>query len=55
MVSKSDDLILKFRKTNVFFQKMVSISSDLPVLNFKRNHLTLRSETVSVYNSYPFP
>jgi len=34
-----------FRKTHVFFfKKMVSISGDLPVLNFKINHLTSRSK-----------
>jgi hypothetical protein len=34
---------------------MVSISGDLPVLNFKRNYLTSRNEAVLVHNSYSFP
>jgi hypothetical protein len=38
-----------FIKTPCFFFKMVSISSDLPVLNFKRNHLTSRNKVVVVH------
>jgi hypothetical protein len=51
----SGDLpVLRFLKIlHAFFQKMISILGDLPVLNFKRNYLTSRNEAMLVHNS-PF-